>query len=170
MIYDKTGYETIVQFHCYKTHHNSWYHIFKMKSFIVILICSLQSIKSQETDKSERCLLKSRFYDPDSDQCYNVLDQGPCQPGHMFLPDINNLGVGKCTKSEIKDCHHPVVMEDGSLGCQDILLHSMFTQANCSDGEVLIPNNFQVDTHPCPDKEPPELTLLYMETDTFFYM
>ena len=87
-----------------------------------------------------RCLLNYQLYDKRSDQCYDFEEQGPCKTEETFIPDIYNVGFGKCEQLS-SDCDRLTLDEDGFLECE-IPNNSLFMQEHCDNGQILLPNNF----------------------------
>ena len=128
-----------------------------MKTYLALALlthtvpASLMDIKS--------CLLNYTFYHPETDTCQGLLDDYDCPPGQWMAPEKNRVGVVNCEdRQEDEECLHPGVMgltNHHTIGCQDkqLLEHmEMFQTSECENGEILMPNNFEEDTLPCPDK------------------
>ena len=102
----------------------------------------------------EQCLLSHTFYHPQSGECHQGLERGPCDPGELLVPDLGAPGVARCqqTPAHVGECHTIAILESGELTClENTNVMDAFTQGNCSTGDLLMPANFELNKKPCPD-------------------
>ena len=104
---------------------------------------------AEKRDPLSLCLMTKTLLHPESGSCHVPLDQGPCPPGQSLVP-ASQPGTGTC--SPLSPPHHctNILLSDGSVGCEEELTRDLFSRGECGEGEVMLPENFLVDTMPCP--------------------
>ena len=122
--------------------------------FFIFQVSSCLDIKPQT-----ECLLHGDLYHKESELCHNPLTQGPCKNGEWIVFD-GSSGSGVCSPSFVCMLGEMPVLDPAggaSCGCADgkekILgaCQTLFTQSVCNEGEVLLPNNFNIGEPICPD-------------------
>ena len=125
-----------------------------------MLFLLFQASSSSEISPYIECLLNAELYHEDTKVCFPPLTQGPCKTGEwVVLAGISGSGVCRstfvCKTGEI-----PVLDPAGGAlcGCPDGKerflgsCETLYTQSVCGEGEILLPNNFNIGDPICPSK------------------
>lgn len=109
-----------------------------------------RELLSKITDREIRkCLLNEKFYHKETRRCEYPLEQGPCDTGDWVMM-TQEPGVVSCQPRPQKFSNCPVVLgPGGQVECAIKTASNLFQP--CSGG-ILVPDNFQFDTMPCPHK------------------
>ena len=100
----------------------------------------------------EACLLEFLFYHAPTDTCWPALERGPCAGDQWLVTSPAQPGVVECQARtrDTADCA-PVILDTGEVGCrEDAALDQIYTRGRCGEGERLLPDNFAMNTRPCP--------------------
>ena len=115
---------------------------------LVLTISRTAGRVRQRSDPVAECLMKRTFYHRQSGECHVPLDQGPCRTGELLLPDVNT-GMVFCSPVSLREYCTAILLSDGSVGCEEDLNRDLYSRGQCGEGEILLPDNFIVDTRPC---------------------
>ena len=114
--------------------------------FVVLSISA--GSRSQESEKKMiKCLLENQLYHEDAGDCGEPLQQGSCGDGQWLNIVTSRPGTVTCQRRprELVSCSRPVIGADGEVVCDT---EPPFQP--CSRGRVKIPDNFRLNTKPCP--------------------
>merc|ERR1712066_581821 len=92
-------------------------------------------------DPVSECLLRRTMYHHLTGKCHPPLDQGPCSPGELLLPD-SPPGTLKCSPLSLPEFCSANIQSDGDVDM-------MYRRGQCGEGELLLPTNFRENTRPC---------------------
>merc|ERR1712066_352237 len=100
-------------------------------------------------DPVSECLLRRTMYHHLTGKCHPPLDQGPCSPGELLLPD-SPPGTLKCSPLSLPESCSANIQPDGEVEveCEEEL-DMMYKRGQCGEGELLLPCNFRENTRPC---------------------
>merc|ERR1712066_221584 len=100
-------------------------------------------------DPVSECLLRRTMYHHLTGKCHPPLDQGPCSPGELLLPD-SPPGTLKCSPLSLPEFCSANIQSDGEVEfeCEGDL-DMMYRRGQCGEGELLLPTNFRENTRPC---------------------
>ena len=103
------------------------------------------------------CLLHASLYHRATRQCWPPHERGPCAEDQWLAASEVSPGLGECGlvppgdqawKQEQEQLYTQVDIKDVTIST--IYIYNVPTQAHCQKGELLVPDNFQADTQPCP--------------------
>ena len=123
------------------------------KPLIISLVISglLTDTEPQGRDDVRLCLLQAMFYYPPSGECYEPLEQGPCDQAQWLVPTVQDKMVLECQQRP--DTRSPetfILSSDGSVVKDRGEDGKMFEMGECEPTERLLPDNFVMNTKPCP--------------------
>ena len=102
-------------------------------------------------DSVSSCLLKNHFYDEHSGSCQVPLDPGSCPPGQWLLPSEQPGELFCCPDEPMAELCTPVLLPgQRKVVCEENILAERYNQGQCGPGELVLPENFQADSLPCP--------------------
>merc|ERR1712066_225946 len=92
-------------------------------------------------DPVSECLLRRTMYHHLTGKCHPPLDQGPCSPGELLLPD-SPPGTLKCSPLSLPEFCSANIQSDGEVEfeCEGDL-DMMYRRGQCGEGELLLPTN-----------------------------
>ena len=116
-----------------------------------MLIAGLKAdTESQSTDDDIRlCFLQTMFHHPPSGQCHEPLEQGPCADNQWLVPSPADRMVLECQQRPYTPSQRYILSSNGSV-VEDREESKMFDIGDCKPTERLLPENFVMDTKPCP--------------------
>jgi len=129
----------------------------KMRAVVVFLVLSTAAVRTNHQPNRRNCLLEGKFYHPESQGCHRPLedhDDNPCEEGQWLMP-TPRPGVVKCFpkkdkfKTRDRFCT-PFLSQKMEARCWEEEEASLFKTDNCGDGQILLPDNFEEGTRPCP--------------------
>ena len=122
-------------------------------SFCLLLLSSpLLATKTSDRSTPRTCLLQKKFYYAETGQCYLPLQfDGPCQLGQWLMP-TGQPGLAECvpTDTELPEFCTAVLAGLTEVVCLELLEETLYKTGSCSNGQILLPENFQPETQPCP--------------------
>ena len=126
----------------------------------MLLFILLQASSVYSSPSPHSCLMVGELYHEDTQTCFSPLSGGPCKMGEwIVLGGISGTGVCRskvvCKKGEI-----PVLDQAGGAVCdctdgkERVLgkCETLYTQGVCGEGEVLLPQSFNIGHKNCPSK------------------
>ena len=112
----------------------------------------LMATKISDGRSPRICLLQKKFYHAETADCYLPLQfDGPCELGSWLVP-TGLPGLAECvpTRTDLPEFCTPVLAGLTEVVCLEFLEESLYKTGNCSNGQILLPENFQSDSQPCP--------------------
>ena len=100
-------------------------------------------------DVVSECLLRRTLYHHTSGDCLTPLDQGPCSAGSLLVPD-SQPGTLTCSPLSLPEYCHGHILPSGQVECGPDHTMNHYKRGRCSQGQLLLPYNWRVDTRPCP--------------------
>lgn len=96
------------------------------------------------------CLLQVKFYHPPTGGCHEPLERGPCADTQWLVPSPGDKTVLECQqRPDTPDQNRFILSSNGSV-VEDSENEKMFSRGKCKPTERLLPENFVLDTKPCP--------------------
>ena len=125
--------------------------VLTLLTVVLSTVHNMRALESEELRPSSvsECLVKKTMYHRQSGQCQTPLEQGPCHAGQILVPD-SEPGFLKCYSLFIPNFCTAIILQDGSVGCEEDSEQSLYSRGQCGAGEFLLPDNFREDTLPCP--------------------
>ena len=103
------------------------------------------------TDLVTGCLVEAQYYHQQSGTCHSPLDPGVCPPGQWLLP-TSQPGELTCYPAETlpEVCTPALLPGRSKVVCEENIVAERYSQGQCGPGELVLPENFQADSLPCP--------------------
>ena len=102
-------------------------------------------VAAEQADLVVRCLLQGELVHQETGRCWAVLEEGPCGAGQWLEPDWEN-GMGVCRKQLKCGPGESALVARGGPWCG----RQLFTRADCSPGQLLLPIVFKPGRPLCP--------------------
>ena len=122
-------------------------------SLILIWVTSLiEGMELQLNDEKRLCFLQTKFYHPQSRECQDPLEQGPCDQTQWLMPSTQDKMVLECRQRQETQERVEFIMKSNG----DVVVMkergnaNIFKVGNCKQTERLLPVNFAMNTKPCP--------------------
>jgi len=107
-----------------------------------------------DTEDVRLCFLQAKFHHPPSGGCHEPLEQGPCDVTQWLVPSSQDKLVLECQqRPDTPDQNRFILSSNGSVVEDNEIENEnekMFGRGKCKPTERLLPENFVLDTKPCP--------------------
>ena len=104
------------------------------------------------TRANRNCLLQQKLYHAGTGQCHHPLElEGPCEADHWLMPR-GETGLAECVPAnpDLPEYCTPVLAGLKEVVCLEKLEEILYKTSNCTNGQILLPENFKADSRPCP--------------------
>ena len=113
----------------------------------------LAATRISDQRNPRNCLLQQKFYHAGTGECHHPLQlEGPCEEEDHWLMPSGESGLAECVPADhdLPEFCTPVLAGLKEVVCLEILEESLYKTTNCTNGQILLPENFNPDSRPCP--------------------
>ena len=123
-----------------------------ISKILLLQISLIEGMETQINDNKRLCFLQSKLYHPQSGECKDPLEQGPCDEDQWLAPSTQDKMVLECQqRPETLDGESFKILSNGSVVREKEQENgSIFKIGDCKPTERLLPVNFAMNTKPCP--------------------
>lgn len=125
----------------------------QITSTLLLLQTSLiEGMEPQIIDNKRLCFLQSRLYHPQSGECKDPLEQGPCDENKWLAPSAQDKMVLECQqRPDTLDGETFIILSNGDVVLEEEQENAtIFKIGDCKPTERLLPVNFAMNTKSCP--------------------